>query len=91
MHCLSLHYKGSYDILKLQCRIVVTSSLAGKLGAPGLGSYCGSKYALHGWFETLRIEGYSHNINVTMVCPGPVFSEILMHAFTDTKEKDVPI
>jgi short-subunit dehydrogenase len=40
-----------------------------------------------GWFETLRIEGYSHNINVTMVCPGPVFSEILMHAFTETKEK----
>lgn len=72
-------------------RIVVTSSLAGKLGAPGLGSYCGSKHALHGWFETLRIEGYSHNISVTMVCPGPVFSEILMHAFTETNERELGV
>ncbi|XP_076099466.1 dehydrogenase/reductase SDR family member 7-like isoform X3 [Mytilus galloprovincialis] len=33
-------------------RIVITSSLAGKLGAPGLGSYSGSKHALH----TLGVE-----------------------------------
>ncbi|XP_063425597.1 dehydrogenase/reductase SDR family member 7-like [Mytilus trossulus] len=72
-------------------RIVITSSLAGKLGAPGLGSYSGSKHALHGWFEALRIEGYNYNIDVTMVCPGPVFSEALLHAFTESGEKTLGV
>ncbi|KAK3090809.1 hypothetical protein FSP39_014840, partial [Pinctada imbricata] len=65
--------------------VVVTSSLAGKFGSPGLGSYSGSKHALQGWFDALRIEGYEYNINVTMVCPGPVFSEALQHAFTENE------
>lgn len=62
--------------------IVITSSVAGKLGAPFSGSYTGSKHALHGWFETLRVEGYEHNIDVTMLCPGPVFSRLLEQAYT---------
>lgn len=62
--------------------IVVTSSVAGKLGAPFSGSYTGSKHALHGWFETLRMEGFEHNIDVTMLCPGPVFSRLLEQAYT---------
>ncbi|OPL20805.1 dehydrogenase 7 reductase sdr family member, partial [Mytilus galloprovincialis] len=72
-------------------RIVITSSLAGKLGAPGLGSYSGSKHALHGWFEALRIEGYNYNIDVIMVCPGPVFSEALLHAFTESGENTLGV
>ncbi|OWF35754.1 dehydrogenase/reductase SDR family member 7-like [Mizuhopecten yessoensis] len=68
-------------------QVVVTSSLAGKIGAPGLGSYCASKHALHGWFDCLRVESVMYNIQVTMVCPGPVFSEALMHAFTEDPDK----
>lgn len=36
-----------------------------------------------GYFDTLRIECATSGINVTMACPGPVFSDALVHAFTD--------
>ena len=49
---------------------VVTSSVAGKFGAPNSASYTGSKHALIGYFETLRSEAFSRGVNVTIVCPG---------------------
>ncbi|XP_064606445.1 dehydrogenase/reductase SDR family member 7-like [Liolophura sinensis] len=64
-------------------QIVVVSSMAGKLGTPLSGSYSGSKHALHGLFETLRIEGHAMNIKITMVCPGHVFSSIRQKAMTE--------
>lgn len=63
--------------------IVNMSSIAGKLGAPGSGSYCGAKHAIQGWFDCLRAEVFYENIQVTNICPGPVFSNILDTAFTD--------
>ncbi|KAF2359891.1 Short-chain dehydrogenase/reductase SDR [Trinorchestia longiramus] len=62
---------------------VVTSSVAGKLGAPRSASYTGSKHALHGYFECLRLEGLADNIRVTMLCPGPVDSELLKSVYTE--------
>ncbi|XP_021357718.1 dehydrogenase/reductase SDR family member 7-like isoform X2 [Mizuhopecten yessoensis] len=66
--------------------IVVTSSVAGKLGAAlYAGSYFGSKHALQGWFDSLRPEVYSKNIAVTSVCPGPIYTNLLQDAL---KEKE---
>ncbi|KAA0193898.1 hypothetical protein HAZT_HAZT008007 [Hyalella azteca] len=65
---------------------VVTSSTLGKFGGPNSASYTASKHALHvcvGYFESLRVEGLKDNISVTMLCPGPVESELLQHAFTE--------
>lgn len=62
--------------------VVVTSSVAGIVPAAFSCTYSGTKYALHGYFETLRIEGYK-NIKVTMLCPGPVFSRILETSYTE--------
>lgn len=64
--------------------LVVVSSLAGISGAPFSATYSASKHALHGYFETARIEGYSRGIAVTMLCPGPVFSNLISRAFTAT-------
>lgn len=63
--------------------IVVTSSLAGKIGAPYSSAYTGSKHALHGYFECLRTELSRKNIDVTIACPGPVFSMITDRCVTD--------
>ncbi|XP_060083554.1 dehydrogenase/reductase SDR family member 7-like [Ylistrum balloti] len=69
-----------------QGHIVVTSSVAGKLGAAlYAGSYFGSKHALQGWFDSLRPEVYSKNIAVTSVCPGPIYTNLLQDAL---KEKE---
>lgn len=44
-----------------------------------------------GFFDTLRIEYAPHNISVTMACPGPVFSDALLHAFTAEPDKKLGI
>ncbi|GFY39726.1 hypothetical protein TNIN_344021, partial [Trichonephila inaurata madagascariensis] len=65
-------------------QFVVTSSCVGKMGAAFSASYTGSKHALHGYFETLRTEMSGKNIDVTLLCPGPIFSHFLENAFTGT-------
>ncbi|XP_069688763.1 dehydrogenase/reductase SDR family member 7-like isoform X2 [Periplaneta americana] len=73
---------------KKEGHVVVTSSLAGVKAAPFSGSYSGAKHALHGYFDALRIEKLESNISVTLLCPGPVFSNFLAESFTDrTGEK----
>ncbi|XP_037042364.1 dehydrogenase/reductase SDR family member 7-like [Bradysia coprophila] len=62
--------------------LAITSSIAGIIGAPDCGSYTGAKHALHGYFESLRNEIRSNKISITMLCPGPVFSDIVREAFT---------
>jgi len=63
-------------------KIVVISSLSGLFGFPQRSIYCASKHALHGFFETLRLEHFRDNIKVTMVCPGRVKTNISLHALT---------
>jgi short-subunit dehydrogenase len=59
---------------------IVTSSLSGKYGVPKLSAYSASKHALHGYFESLRAE-YTHaGIQVTMVVPGLVKTNISVNA-----------
>ncbi|XP_059665621.1 uncharacterized protein LOC132311632 isoform X2 [Cornus florida] len=48
------------------------SSAAGKSPAPGQAVYSASKYALNGYFHTLRSELCRKGIKVTVVCPGPI-------------------
>nr|AFK41837.1 unknown [Lotus japonicus] len=51
---------------------VVMSSAAGKTPAPGSAVYSASKYALNGYFHSLRSELCRKGIQVTVVCPGPI-------------------
>ncbi|KAB1994527.1 hypothetical protein ES319_D13G104900v1 [Gossypium barbadense] len=51
---------------------VVMSSAAGKTPAPGQAVYSASKYALNGYFHSLRSELCQKGIKVTVVCPGPI-------------------
>jgi dehydrogenase/reductase SDR family member 7B len=60
--------------------IVVISSLLGKFSVPGRAAYCGSKHAIHGFFNALRAEIYSQNISVTIVCPGFIRTNASMNA-----------
>lgn len=62
--------------------LLVTSSISGKLGSPMRAGYCGSKHALHGFFDALRSEVYDHNIRVLVVCPGYIKTDISMNAFS---------
>lgn len=50
-------------------RIVAVSSLGGKAPLPYNSPYTASKFALHGFFDSLRIELVRHAVSVTMICP----------------------
>ncbi|XP_065882586.1 dehydrogenase/reductase SDR family member 7-like [Dysidea avara] len=69
--------------------IVVVSSIAGKLGAPASAGYSATKHALQGYFGALRMEVVEKNIDIQLVCPGPVVSKISLNAFSSQLEKPV--
>jgi len=64
--------------------IATMSSLSGLFGFPQRSIYCAAKHALHGFFETLRLEHHKDNINVLMVCPGRVRTNFSYGALTST-------
>ncbi len=56
-------------------RIVAISSLGGKAAIPYNTPYCSSKYALHGFYDSLRMELYQSGVSCTVVCPSWVATE----------------
>jgi len=60
----------------------VISSLVGKFGSPYRSSYAAAKHALHGFFESLRLEHFEDNIAVTMICPGFIKTDVSKNALT---------
>lgn len=62
--------------------IIVVSSVTGKFGTKFRSGYAASKHALHGLFDSIRQEMYEHNVAVTMVCPGPIKTNITQNSLT---------
>jgi NAD(P)-dependent dehydrogenase (short-subunit alcohol dehydrogenase family) len=56
--------------------ILMVSSISGRMGFPGIGSYTASKFALEGWAETLRLEMKPLGIQVVLVEPGSFETDI---------------
>ena len=59
---------------------VVVTSLMGLFSSPLRSGYCGAKHALHGFFEALRAEHHDDGLNITMVCPGFIRTNISLNA-----------
>lgn len=57
-------------------RVVVISSLSGRIGAVGLTAYAASKFALEGFGETLAQEMEPFGVGVVLVEPGLIQTEI---------------
>jgi short-subunit dehydrogenase len=57
-------------------RIVAVSSLAGLIGVPGRTAYSASKFAMGGFFESLRAELRDAGVSVTLAYPGVVATQI---------------
>lgn len=62
--------------------IVVISSIAGKFGFFLRSSYSAAKHALHGFFESLRLETEKFGIRTLIVCPGKIKTNVSNNAVT---------
>lgn len=86
---MEINYTGTVALTKAvlphfierqQGQFVVTTSIVGKIGTPLRSTYAASKHALHGFFDSLRAEVYNNNIDVTLICPGYVTTNVSMNA-----------
>jgi short-subunit dehydrogenase len=69
-------------LIKSRGSVVGVSSVAGFVGLPGRTAYSASKYALHGFLETLRIENLRNGLHVLILCAGYTKSDIRKKALT---------
>lgn len=73
-------------LLKSQGSVVGVSSIAGYKGLPGRTGYSSSKFAMHGFLETLRIENMKKGLHVLIACPGFTASNIRNTALNEKGE-----
>src|SRR5580698_1404720 len=66
--------------------IVNVSSLGGRLGIATEAAYSGSKFALAGWSESLAIDLDGSGVNVRLILPGAIDTEIW-----DQPDNDAPL
>jgi short-subunit dehydrogenase len=62
-------------------RLVAVSSLLGRVAVPTYSGYVASKFALTGFFNTLRVELQETNVSVTLLCPAGVNSGMHQRGF----------
>lgn len=60
--------------------IAVTSSVAGKVGAPMRTGYCAAKHAVMGFFDALRTEVAGDGLQVTTITPGFIRTNVSKNA-----------
>ena len=60
--------------------LVCTSSLVGVFGFPLRSAYSAAKHAMHGFFESVRIENYQHNIKVNIIIGGRIKTNVSLNA-----------
>ncbi|MEM6642433.1 MAG: SDR family oxidoreductase [Bacteroidota bacterium] len=69
-------------LLQTKGIIIAISSINGKRSTPARSAYTASKFAVEGFFETLRMELMTRGVHVLVVCPGFTSSNIRNTALT---------
>jgi short-subunit dehydrogenase len=60
--------------------LVCTSSMVGVFGFPLRSGYSAAKHAMHGFFESVRIENYQHHIKVNIIIGGRIKTNVSLDA-----------
>ncbi len=69
-------------LLQSKGSLVGVISIAGYLGLPGRSAYSASKYAVRGFFDTLRVENLKTGLHVLVAAPGFTASNVRMAALS---------
>lgn len=89
---LEVNYFGSVQLTTLvlpdmiergRGHVVGVSSIVGQFGFPLRSSYSASKHALKGFLETLYLEESKNGIDVSIVYPGRINTDISKHALDE--------
>ena len=76
---------------KEESHIIATCSTSGFIAYPMLGLYSASKFGIRGLMTSLRAELIGSNVDVSIVCPGEVTTNIVNSTFKSTpKQKKEP-
>lgn len=67
--------------------LVGVSSIAGFRGLPGRTGYSASKFAMHGFLESLRTENLKTGLHVMLACPGFTASNIRNTALNESGQQ----
>lgn len=67
--------------------IVSVSSVQGKIAIPFRSAYAASKHAMQAFSDSLRAEVSKDNIDVTVVSPGYIKTDLSINAVTGTGAK----
>ncbi|HKK58417.1 MAG TPA: SDR family oxidoreductase [Salinivirga sp.] len=70
------------SIIKTRGSIVGVTSIAGFHGLPARSGYSASKFAIHGFLETIRIENLKNGVHVLIAAPGFTSSNVRKSALT---------
>ena len=79
------------QLSKEESHIIATCSTSGFIAYPMLGLYSASKFGIRGLMTSLRAELIGSNVDVSIVCPGEVTTNIVNSTFKSTpKQKTEP-
>jgi short-subunit dehydrogenase len=70
------------SLLSTKGSVVGISSIAGFIGLPGRTGYSASKFAMHGFLETIRTENLKKGLHVLIAAPGFTASNVRKAALT---------
>ncbi len=70
--------------------IIITSSIAGLIGFPGLAPYIASKHAIVGLMRTAALEGAASGIRANTIHPGPIANR-MMDSLEHQLSPDTPV
>ncbi|MDT2274155.1 SDR family NAD(P)-dependent oxidoreductase [Paenibacillus larvae] len=68
-------------------KIVLISSISGRVGFPGLAPYAASKFALEGFAESLRHEASPLGIDIILIEPGPFQTGIWEKSISSAQDR----
>lgn len=79
-------------LLESKGSVVGVSSISGFTPLPGRTGYCASKFAMHGFLESLRLENMKTGLHVLVAAPGFTQSNVRKFAFTadGTQQGETP-
>ncbi|XP_049558094.1 dehydrogenase/reductase SDR family member 7B isoform X4 [Orcinus orca] len=75
-------------IRRRQGHVVAISSIQGKISVPFRSAYAASKHATQAFFDCLRAEVEQHDIEVTVISPGYIHTNLSLNAVTADGSND---